>query len=212
VTLGSTLGTGQEGTVFDIPAGFDGQPAVAKEFNIAINGITEIGNLKKVGQFIAQAPQNDAQKTLFAIIKKEPGQKLVGSPNFPPFDQAKAFGTCPAFMEQIRERIAEAVVKNATTGIVHAYICLRVFSSVVADCVHSDFANKGNVLLSGTDATGFDIAVNLVDWGQATLKGSQTDAEIVSIMYMFPMLIIDALVNPTDTIGDQWANNSYQPA
>jgi len=161
VTLGSTLGTGADGTVFDIPAGFDGQPAVAKAFNIASNGLTEIGNLEKVGQFIAQAPQNDAQKTLFAIIKKEPGQKLVGSPNFPPFDQAKAFGTCPAFMEQIRDRIAEAVVKYAATGIVHA-----------------DFANNGNVLLSGTDATGFDITVNLVDWGQVTSRGSQTDAEI----------------------------------
>ena len=208
MTLGSTLGTGKEGTVFDISAGFNGQPAVAKQFNIASNGLTEIGNLEKVGQFLAKAEQTDAQKTLFAIIKKEPGQKLVGSPNFPPFDRAKEFGTCPDFMEQIRERIAEAVVKNAATGIVHEYVCLLAFSSAVVDRAHSDFANNGNVLLSGTDATGFEITVNLVDWGQVTAKGSRSDADIVSIMDMGNMLIIDALVNPTEKIGDRKASNS----
>ena len=208
MTLGSILGEGKDGTVFDIPAGFNGQPAVAKQFPIASKGLTEIGNLEKVGQFIAKAEQNDAQKTLFAIITKEPGQKLVGSPNFPPFDQAKEFKTCPDFMEQIRERIAEAVVKNAATGIVHEYVCLLAFSSAVADRAHSDFANNGNVLLSGTDPTGFEITVNLVDWGQVTPKGSQSDADIVSILYMGNMLIIDALVNPTETIGDHKANNS----
>jgi hypothetical protein len=124
VTLGEELGTGADGTVFDIPAGFNGKPAVAKEFNIAEKGLVEIETLKEVGQFIASAPQDDAKKTLFAIIKKMEGQKLVGLQNFPPFDRAKEFGICPAFMEQIRERIAEAVVKYSSTskGIVHEFV------------------------------------------------------------------------------------------
>jgi hypothetical protein len=124
VTLGRILGEGKDGTVFDIPAGFNGQPAVAKQFHIAEKGLEEIEILKKVEQFIAEAQQTDEQKTLFAIIKKMPGQKLKGEPNFPPFDHSKDWGMCPEFMEQIRQRIAEAVVKNAATsnGIVHKFV------------------------------------------------------------------------------------------
>ena len=122
--MGEELGTGVSGTVYEIPAGFNSEPAVAKEFNIAEEGLKEIENLKEVGQFLASAPQEDDKKTLFAIMKKMKGQKLVGSVNFPPFEAAKGFKTCPDFMEQIRERIAEAVVKNAGTekGIVHEFV------------------------------------------------------------------------------------------
>ena len=124
VTLGEVLGTGVSGTVYEIPADFDGKRAVAKEFNIAEEGLIEIETLKEVGQFIASAAQKDEKKTLFVIMKRMEGRKLVGSENFPPFEQAKKFGACPSFMEQIRERIAEAVVKNAATekGIVHEFV------------------------------------------------------------------------------------------
>jgi len=167
VTLGHILGEGVDGTVFDIPAGFDGQPAVAKQFHIAEKGLKEIEILKKVEQYIADAQQTDEKKTLYAIIKKMPGEKLKGETNFPPFDHAKGFGTCTDFMEQIRERIAEAVVR---------------YAKVSNGIVHNDFANNGNVLLSGTDATGYEITVNLVDWGVTADKGSRSDAEITKFV------------------------------
>jgi hypothetical protein len=133
VTLGNVLGEGADGTVFEIPEGFDGQDAVAKEFNIAERGHIEIGILKRVGQFIAEAPQNDEKKTLFAIIKRMPGEKLM---NFRPFHEAKDFGKgpCTDFMEQIREKIAEAVVHYAaiSDGIVHKFVLLCSSSSITS--------------------------------------------------------------------------------
>jgi len=74
---------------------------------------------------------------------------------------------CPEFMEQIRQRIAEAVVKNAATS---------------NGIVHNDFANNGNVLLSGIDATGYEITVNLVDWGETDNKGNRSDADITELV------------------------------
>jgi hypothetical protein len=42
------------------------------------------------------------------------------------FDQAKSFGTCEAFMEELRNRIAEAVVRYAdASDIVHEYVPAR---------------------------------------------------------------------------------------
>jgi len=163
VTLGEELGTGVGGTVFDIPAGFQGKDAVAKEFNIAEHGLKEIETLKEVEQFIASAQQEDEKKTLYVIMKKVKGQKLLGSANFPPFDEAKKFGVCPAFMEQVREKIADKVVKYASTS---------------KGIVHDDYSSNGNVFLTGKQADGFDTEVDLVDWGQITLKDSQSDEDI----------------------------------